>query len=163
MHDGLSTGRTYYYQGRAVDSAGVMSAWSEQVSATVLSTPNISAPTSFSAARGDEQVTLTWTAATAPAGQTIASYQYRFIVRPAARFADTPGPTVGNVTDCDRRRPHQRHNLRLRGPGRQQHRRRRQYRQHVRATPSTVPGAPTLTATGGFGYVESSGMDRAQR
>ena len=40
-----------------------MSAWSAQVSAEVLSTPNISAPTSFNAARGDQQVTLTWSAA----------------------------------------------------------------------------------------------------
>ena len=33
-----------------------------QVSAVVLSSPNISAPTSFNAARGDGQVTLTWSA-----------------------------------------------------------------------------------------------------
>ena len=77
VHDGLTTGRTYYYQGRAVNSAGVMSAWSAQVSATVLSAPNISAPTSFSAARGDGQVTLTWSAPSSLAGLTIASYQYR--------------------------------------------------------------------------------------
>ena len=96
MHTGLSTGRTYYYQGRAVDSAGVMSAWSAQVSAEVLSTPNISAPTSFSAARGDEQVTLTWTAATAPAGQTIASYEYQHVAS-SGTFADS-WTNVGNVT-----------------------------------------------------------------
>ena len=78
VHTGLTTGRTYYYQGRAVDSAGVMSAWSAQVSATVLSTPNISAPTSFSAVRGDQQVTLTWSAPSNLAGLTISSYQYRY-------------------------------------------------------------------------------------
>ena len=50
VHGGLTTGRTYYFQGRAVNSAGVMSAWSALVSTTVLSTPNISAPTSFNAA-----------------------------------------------------------------------------------------------------------------
>ena len=94
-HTGLTTGRTYYYQGRAVNSAGVMSAWSAQVSAEVLSAPNISAPTSFNAAIGDEQVTLTWTAATAPAGQTIASYEYRYAASGEA-LPDT-WTNVGNV------------------------------------------------------------------
>ena len=78
VHDGLTTGRTYYFQGRAVTSAGVMSAWSAQVDATVLSTPNITAPTSFSAARGDGQVTLTWSAPSNLAGLTIAKFQYRY-------------------------------------------------------------------------------------
>ena len=93
-HTGLTTGRTYYYQGRAVDSAGVMSAWSAQVSAEVLSSPNIPAPT-LTAAIGDEQVTLTWTAATAPAGQTIASYEYRYR-ESGGTFADS-WTNVGNV------------------------------------------------------------------
>ena len=96
VHGGLTTGRTYYFQGRAVNSAGVMSAWSALVSTTVLSTPNITAPTSFSAARGDEQVTLTWTAATAPAGQTIASYEYQHVAS-GGTFADS-WTNVGNVT-----------------------------------------------------------------
>ena len=91
---GLSTGRTYYYQGRAVNSAGVMSAWSAQVSATVLSSPNISAP-SLTATRGDEQVTLTWTAATAPAGQTVASYEYRHAA--SGETLPTTWTNVGNV------------------------------------------------------------------
>ena len=55
-----------------------MSAWSAQVDATVLSTPNITAPTSFNAARGDEQITLTWSAPSNLAGLTIARYDYRF-------------------------------------------------------------------------------------
>ena len=146
VHTGLST-RTYYYQGRAVDSAGVMSAWSAQVSAEVLSTPNISAPTSFNAARGDEQVTLTWTAATAPAGLTIASYEYRY-VEDGGTFP-TPGPTSANVLTVD-------------VPGLTNG---TEYDFEVRAvstptprampparsaTPSTVPGAPTLTATGDY-------------
>ena len=79
VHPGLTTGRTYYYQGRAVDSAGVMSAWSEQVSAKVLSSPNISAPTSFMAARDDQMVTLTWAAPASTAGLTVADYEYRYV------------------------------------------------------------------------------------
>ena len=144
VHTGLSTGRTYYYQGRAVDSAGVMSAWSAQVSATVLSAPNISAPTSFNAARGDEQVTLTWTAATAPAGQTIARYEYQHVAS-SGTFADS-WTNVGNVTTATVTGL-------TNGTA---------YKFEVRAvsntgatgnagsasaTPATVPGSPTLTAT----------------
>ena len=116
VHDGLTTGRTYYFQGRAVTSAGVMSAWSEQVSATVLSSPNIGAP-SLTATIGDEQVTLTWTAATAPAGQTVASYEYRH----AASGETLPDhlDQRRQCPDCKRNRAHQRHNLQLRAPGRQ--------------------------------------------
>ena len=109
VHTGLSTGRTYYYQGRAVNSAGVMSAWSAQVSATVLSAPNISAPTSLSAARGNEEVTLTWSAPSRLAGQTIASYQYRH--RDVRRHLDqTSWTNAGNDGDRNSHRPHQRHN-----------------------------------------------------
>ena len=91
VHDGLTTGRTYYFQGRAVNSAGVMSAWSAQVSATVLSSPNISAPTSFSAARGDEQVTLTWTAATARLAR-LSLVTSTAMLRPVKHYPP-PGPT----------------------------------------------------------------------
>ena len=90
VHDGLSTGRTYYYQGRAVNSAGVMSAWSAQVDATVLSAPNIGAP-SLTATRGNGQVTLTWSAPSNLAGQTIASYEYRNVTDGGA------WTNVGNV------------------------------------------------------------------
>ncbi len=142
VHTGLSN-RTYYYQGRAVDSAGVMSAWSEQVSAEVLSSPNISAPT-LSAARGDQKVTLSWTATTAPAGQTIASYEYRH----AASGETLPGTwtNVGNVltTEVGPLTNGTTYNFEVQAvsntgatgnAG------------TASATPSTVPGAPSLTAT----------------
>ena len=109
VHDGLTVGRTYYFQGRAVTSAGVMSAWSAQVDATVLSAPNITAPTSFNAARGNGQVTLTWGAPTSLAGQTIAKYQYRY-VEDGGTFADSWTDVVGALTR-DPKRPHQRHRI----------------------------------------------------
>ena len=153
VHDGLSTGRTYYYQGRAVNSAGVMSAWSALVSTTVLSTPNISAPT-LTAAIGDEQVTLTWTASTAPAGQTIASYAYRY-VESGGTLPDS-WTNVGNVLTTTK-------SGLTNGT---------EYDFQVRAvsntgangtpsntaseTPSTVPNAPTLTATEGYRLVTLS-------
>ena len=93
-HTGLTAGRTIYYQGRSVDASGTMSAWSAQTSAEVLSSPNIGAP-SLTAAIGDEQVTLTWIAVTAPAGQTIASYEYRY--RESGGTFPTTWTNVGNV------------------------------------------------------------------
>ena len=48
---GLTAGRTIYYQARAVNAGGVMSAWSAQVNAIVLSTPTTSAPQTLSRRR----------------------------------------------------------------------------------------------------------------
>ena len=145
VHTGLTT-RTYYYQGRAVNSAGVMSAWSAQVDATVLSTPNISAPTSFSAARGNAQVTLTWGVPSGTAGLTIGSYQYRY--RESGETfttwtnvanvltVDVTGLTNGTTYDFEVRAvstTDAKGNAASRS-----------------ATPSTVPGPPTLTAVPGY-------------
>ena len=52
-----------------------MSAWSAQVSATVLSAPTVSAPQTLAAASGSGQVTLTWTA---PASGAATGYHYRY-------------------------------------------------------------------------------------
>lgn len=95
-HSGLTAGRTYYYQARATSSSNVMSAWSAQVSAVVLSSPNISAPTSFTAARGDQMITLNWGAPASVAGLTLAGYEYRYAASGTALPATWTN--VGNVT-----------------------------------------------------------------
>ena len=143
-HTGLAVGQTYYYQARAMNANRVPGALSALANATVLSTPNISAPTSFSAARGDEQVTLTWAAPSNTAGQTIAKYEYRYVESGGAfptTWKDAGSVLTATVTELDNGT---------------------QYNFEVRAvsetdavgttasrsaTPSTVPGAPTLTAT----------------
>ena len=149
VHTGLST-RTYYYQGRAVDSAGVMSAWSELVSAEVLSTPNISAPTSFNAARGDGQVTLTWGAPTSLAGQTIAKYQYRY-VEDGGTFADSWTDVVGALTaTVDPLANGTEYDFEIRAVSTTDA---NGSTASASATPSTVPDAPTLTATPGYRFI----------
>ncbi len=75
---GLTAGRTIYYQGRAVNAGGVMSAWSAQVNATVLTTATIGALQSLVASAADGRVTLTWTAPTSDGGLGITGYQYRY-------------------------------------------------------------------------------------
>ena len=74
-HTGLTAGTTIYYQGRSVNAGGTMSAWSAQVSATVLSAPTVSEPQTLVAASGSGQITLTWTA---PASGAATGYHYRY-------------------------------------------------------------------------------------
>ena len=145
VHDGLTVGRTYYFQGRAVTSAGVMSAWSAQVSATVLSAPNIGAP-SLTATRGNGQVTLTWSAPSNLAGQTIASYDYRYAASGSTLGAWTDagndgtktisGLTNGTAYDFELRAVS---DTGAEGAS-----------DSDSATPATLPGAPTLSATAAY-------------
>ena len=72
---GLTAGRTIYYQARAVNAGGVMSAWSAQVNATVLSAPTVSEPQTLVAASGSGEITLTWSA---PASGAATGYHYRY-------------------------------------------------------------------------------------
>ena len=127
-----------------------MSAWSAQVSATVLSAPNISVPTSVSADRGDQQVTLTWSAPSNLAGLTISSYQYRYresggTFNAWADAGNDGTETIGGLTNGTT------YDFEL---------------QAVSttdavgatasdsATPSTVPGLPTLSAETGYQYIK---------
>ena len=92
-HTGLTADRTIYYQGRSVNAGGTRSAWSAQVSATVLSAPTVSEPQTLAAAPGDGEVTLTWTA---PASGAATGYQYRFAASSAV-IADATWTDIGNV------------------------------------------------------------------
>ena len=149
-HTGLTGGRTYYYQARSVDSNGVMSAWSGQVNATVLSSPNISAPTSFTAARGDQMITLNWAAPASVAGLTLAGYEYRY----AASTGTLPATwtNVGNVTTTSIAglTNGTTYNFELRAVSTTDA---KGDVATASATPSTMPDAPVLTATEGYRLV----------
>ena len=149
-HPGLTGGRTYYYQARSVDSGGVMSAWSGQVNATVLSSPNISAPTSFTAARGDQMITLNWAAPASTAGLTLASYEYRHAAVGAT--LPTTWTPVGNVltTDVTGLTNGTTYNFELRAVSTTDA---KGEVASASGTPSTVPDAPTLTATEGYRFI----------
>ncbi len=71
-HSGLTAGKSYYYQGRAVSATGAFGPWSEQVAATVLA--NLAAPV-LTATAAVGQITLTWQAVTDAAGYEIWFHQ----------------------------------------------------------------------------------------
>ena len=149
-HTGLTGGRTYYYQARSVDSNGTMSAWSGQVNATVLSSPNISAPTSFTAARGDQMITLNWAAPASVAGLTLAGYEYRYVASGGTQPASWTN--VGNVTTTSIAGLNNgtTYNFELRAVSTTDA---KGDVATASATPSTVPDAPVLTATEGYRLV----------
>ncbi len=149
-HTGLTGGRTYYYQARSVDSGGTMSAWSGQVNATVLSSPNISAPTSFTAARGDQMITLNWAAPASVAGLTLAGYEYRYAASGDALPATWTN--VGNVTTAtvSSLTNGTTYNFELRAVSTTDA---KGDVATASATPSTMPDAPSLTATPGYRMV----------
>lgn len=82
-HTGLTVGQTYYYEARAVNANGVRGAYSAQVSATVLSTPTVTAPVNLQASLDDQQTTLTWQSPPG-AGGTITGYEFRYAMSTAA-------------------------------------------------------------------------------
>ncbi len=93
---GLTNGTLYAFKVRAVNGAGAGEA-SGSVSATA-GTPG--APASLSAKRGDQQVTLTWTAAAAN-GSAITKYQYQQDGGSWIDIAGSPATTtaVGGLTN----------------------------------------------------------------
>ena len=96
-HTGLTAGRTYYYEARATNANGVMGAYSAQASATVLSTPTITAPVNLQASLDDQQTTLTWQSPPG-AGSTITGYEYRYAESTAALPTEWMSATGMTVT-----------------------------------------------------------------
>ena len=157
-HTGLTAGQTYYYQARATN--GVLSAYSAQVSATVLSTPTVTAPVNLRAtgdsgtpvsAPEDGQVTLSW-GSPPGAGAAITGYQYRYAAS-TATLPDTwsdagmvmtqiiTGLTNGTQYTFEVRAM----SSTGEGPA-----------ARVMATPADEPDAPVLTATEGYKTVTLS-------
>ena len=144
---GLTAGRTYYYEAQAVNANGVRSAYSVQASATVLSTPTVTAPVNLSAGTTpqDQQVTLTW--GSPPGATGITGYQYRYAMSSADLSAATwmdagmdMTETITGLTNGTQ------YTFEVRamsstgeGPA-----------ASVMATPAAVPDAPELTATEGY-------------
>ena len=152
-HTGLTPGQTYYYQARAKSSGGVLSALSLIAQEDVLASLNISAPTSFTAARGNGEITLTWGAPSNTAGDTIARYEYRYIASGdtlpptwtpvgTALTETVTGLTSGTAYDFE---------IRAIGDSGAEG-----DPASTSGTPSTVPEAPTLTAVGGYQRIDLS-------
>ena len=150
QHTGLTAGKTYYYEARAVKSATVKSAYSAQVNAIVLSTPTVTAPVNLSAGTTpqDQQVTLTWQSPPG-AGAAITGYQYRYAESSAAlpdTWTDAGMDMTETITGLTNGTQY---TFEVRamsstgeGPA-----------ASVMATPAAVPDAPVLTATPGYRQV----------
>ena len=150
-HPSLTNGATYFYQVRAVNVANTRSDWSNQLSTIVLQPGMSSAPTSVDAAFGDEEVTLTWAAPTSDGDSAITSYQYRYgemggtlsawMNVGLALTATISSLTNGTTYEFEVQA------VNAEGVGTPG---------SDTATPATVPGAPTLTATAGYGRIDLS-------
>ena len=152
-HTGLTAGDQWYYWVRAVDSAGTMGLYAGPEITTVLAPPVLGMPSNLQAALGDTEITLTWGAPSSiPAGVTVTGYEYRYresgVTFPATWTPDTGADLTETITGLT---SGQAYDFEVRaignigGPG---------VAASASKTPATVPGAPTLTATGGFGYID---------
>ncbi|MCY4117695.1 MAG: fibronectin type III domain-containing protein [Caldilineaceae bacterium] len=150
-HPNLTAGQTYYYEARAVDSRGVLGAVSAQVSATVQSSPTITAPVNLQASLADQQTTLTWQAPPG-AGTTITGYEYRYAESTAtlpATWSDAGNDLTETITGLTNGTQYTFEvravsNTGMGPPAR------------VMQTPADEPDAPVLTATEGYRLVTLS-------
>ncbi|MCY3904511.1 MAG: fibronectin type III domain-containing protein [Caldilineaceae bacterium] len=147
-HTGLTAGKTYYYQAQAVNAGGLGSAYSLQVSATVLSSPTITAPVNLQASLDDQQTTLTWQAPPG-AGGTITGYEYRYAESTAtlpATWSDAGNDLTETITGLTNGTQYTFEVRAVSSTGMGPPAR-------VMATPAAVPDAPVLTATEGYRQV----------
>jgi predicted phage tail protein len=144
---GLSNGGTYYYQVTAVNSVGE-GARSNERSATPATVPG--APTLNSATSGNGSVTLGWSAPGSNGGEAVSGYD---VYRGGSSGSETLVATLGNVTSYTDSGLsnggtyyYQVTAVNSVGEGARSNER--------SATPTTVPGAPTLnSAAPGSGSV----------
>ena len=146
---GLTKNTDYTFEVRAMNSAG--SGPAATATATTLREPD--APATLTAASGNGQVTLTWTAPANDGGLAVTGYEYRSY-ETGGTVPDT-WEDAGNVLTVDvtglTNRTEYTFEVRavnLAGPGAEK---------PVTQTPSSKPGAPqNLTATGGPGNITLS-------
>ncbi len=151
-HTGLTGGTTHFYQVRAVNAANTRSDWSNRVSETVLQRGAPSVPTSFAAASGNRDITLTWAAPASDGGSTITRYEYRYR-QSGGTFPDSwtsvglaltvnvAGLTNGQEYDFEVRA------VNAEGDGEAA---------TGSGTPATVPLAPSLSASGEYRAIRLS-------
>ena len=150
-HPGLTSGQSWYYWVRAVDGNGTKGLYAGPEVLTVLAPPTVSAP-ALTAALGNTQVVLTWTATAPVTGITITGYEFRY--RESGGTWEDWAPNAGDdltetITDLTNG---QAYDFEVRattsvGAGGTASR---------TQTPATVPDAPTLTATGGYQRIDLS-------
>src|SRR5579883_3268004 len=149
---GVANGQAYYYQVRAVNSAGTGAA-SNEASATPSTAPG--APSGLVATGGNSQVALSWNAPSSNGGSAITSYD---IYRGTSPGGEASGPVASGVTSTrytdtgvanGQAYYYQVRAVNSAGTGAASN--------EASATPSTAPGAPSgLVATGGNSQVALS-------
>ena len=144
---GLTNGTTYYFIVKASNDAGTSVASNELSGTPTTTKPG--PPTGLAAARGDRQVTLTWTAPATDGGTSITTYQVFEGAKPGTEGttpvatvpAATTSTTVGTLTNGT---PYYFTVKAVNGLGTST------ASKEASATPATVPGPPTgLAATPG--------------
>ena len=140
---GLTNGTTYFFEVEAVNVAGTGPA-SNEVSATPFVPTAPGSPTNLSAARGNSQVALTWTAPTSNGGSPITSYTVLYSSNPSGPYTQivTGNTATGyTVTSLNNGTVYyfEVEATNSIGTGSQSN--------QVSATPATVPGAPTCSST----------------
>src|SRR5438094_610281 len=89
---GVTSGTTYFYKVRAVNSVG-MSSPSNEASATAISVPSV--PQNLQASAGSKSITISWQAPASNGGSPITGYK---VYRSASSGTETGYVSLGNVT-----------------------------------------------------------------